>query len=737
MMNSAGTAAPRARNSAVSPWAVLGVGMLASYLLFSTTKDNIESSALERFDHQTIEAKRVIETRIQSYADVLYSVKALFDTDASVSRAEFHRFVESLNLKSRFPGIEVVNYAIHVPAEDKRRFEEAVRRDTSLEPGGYPSFAIKPPGERPEYHVLVYLEPMTDNEFAFGLDLAINPAISNPRAAELAQHSARDSGKLTASGLLIRVLRAKEFVGLAMRLPVYRSAMPTTTVDERRTAYLGSVGAGFNIEDLMRGAVNETVLKSLRFKLLDTGPTTDRLGASPPNARLLFDSNQLIQAPTSPSLAQDPGSILSRTLTMDVGGRTWEIQFSASRGAFIDRLDRYFPSMVLAGGLLSSLLLFGVLYSLSLSRNRALKLAAQMTKDLRETEERFRLIAETASDLIILIDPQGRRIYANPAYSRLFGDKKDLVGTDAFQEIHPEDKEQVEKAFFDTVRAHDAELVFIIGAAPQRLARNPRRAVPVLRMDERVKAVESRRHLIVAKAEDPGELVRPPSRVGPHVPFPAAEIGERLRLLELNVARPQDLVLPPPLRDVARHRDDMRDTTLRIEHGAAMALDPAYLSVRKEKPKFHVPVLAVLDGIEERLLDLFLVLGMNLPKRIGPDEIRFVSEQPAVGGIHVNPPALRVDQDDQVGGALGDQAEAFFGFAEVLRHLGGEREGAATRGGQGIKHGEKEKAREHAAREQHRRIESVQVIDERSSRGAKLDLPSPAADIHRKSTGEN
>src|SRR5712691_12811932 len=117
-------------------------------------------------------------------------------------------------------------------------------------------------------------------------------------------------------------------------------------------------------------------------------------------------------------------------------------------------------------------------------------------------------------------------------------------------------------------------------------------------MDERVKAVESRRHLIVAQAEDPGELVRPSARVGPHVPFPAAEIGERLRLLELNVARPQGLVLPPPLGNVARNRDDMRDTTLRIEHGAAMALDPAHLSARKQKPKLHVTVLAVADGIE-------------------------------------------------------------------------------------------------------------------------------------------
>jgi PAS domain S-box-containing protein len=117
--------------------------------------------------------------------------------------------------------------------------------------------------------------------------------------------------------------------------------------------------------------------------------------------------------------------------------------------------------MVLIAGMLSSLLLFGVLHSLSSSRTRALKLAAQMTKDLRETEERFRLISENASDLIVLIDLQGRRVYVNPAYGRLFGDGKDVVGTDAFQEVHPEDRDEVRKAFFDTVRdGHNRDVEF-------------------------------------------------------------------------------------------------------------------------------------------------------------------------------------------------------------------------------------------------------------------------------------
>src|SRR4029077_17511070 len=153
---------------------------------------------------------------------------------------------------------------------------------------------------------------------------------------------------------------------------------------------------------------------------------------------------------SAPSVAADANLAFSHVRPLEIGGRVWEFQYSARKDAVMSRFDKLSPYLVLAGGLLSSLLLFGVLYSLSSSRSRALKLAERMTKDLRETEERFRLSAENASDLIALIGMEGQRVYVNPAYGRLFRDYRGLVGTDAFQEIHPEDREQVRKAFFDT-----------------------------------------------------------------------------------------------------------------------------------------------------------------------------------------------------------------------------------------------------------------------------------------------
>src|SRR5712692_2723673 len=364
-------ASRRARHWTVLPWIVLAVGIPASILLFTVIRDAVESVARLRFERQASDAHAVIENRLHPYSALLEGLRALFASESPVTRLRFHRYVESLDLKHRYPGFDAVNFAPHVPAKDKKRFEESVRRDTSLDPRGYPQFKIKPPGERLDYFVIVYLEPMAGFEFAFGLDIGANPAqAADPTVIGAVQQYARDSGKLTASGIPIRVRTGEsQYTGLAMRLAVYRNGMPIDTVQQRRAAYVGSVGAGFNIENLMKDVIDEKLLRYMSFTLYDGGPTSDRPDfPSSSGKRLLFDSIQFIQGSPIRSAGDDPSLTFAHVLPIEVAGRIWEIKFSAPKEAVIDRVDRLLPSIVLIAGLLASLLLFGVLHSLSSSR---------------------------------------------------------------------------------------------------------------------------------------------------------------------------------------------------------------------------------------------------------------------------------------------------------------------------------------------------------------------------------
>jgi len=411
-----GKATRRAHHWFVLPWAMLVLGIPASLLLFSLIQDAVEDVAQLRFERYASDTKYVIEARVRSYADVLHGLRALFATQDHVTRVQFHRFVESLELKRRYPGFDVVNYAAYVPFKDKERFEKSVRRDTSLDPRGYPQFEIKPPGSRPEYFVMVYVAPMAGFDYAFGLDLGANPGIADPQALAATMRASRDSGKLTASGLPIRVKVAKEYIGLAMRVPVYRSGVSIDTVEQRRAAYMGSVGAGFNVENLMRGVLADKSAKYLRFRLYDVGSAGEGPATTSANKEwVLFDSNLSIRDSPAQSAAEDTGFVFKHVLPMEVGGRSWQVHFSAPKDAIIERTDALLPWMVLGGGLLSSVLLSGMFYSLASSRSRAVEIANEITKDLRDSTEQLQAVSRRLVD----VQESERRQFSRELHDRV------------------------------------------------------------------------------------------------------------------------------------------------------------------------------------------------------------------------------------------------------------------------------------------------------------------------------
>jgi diguanylate cyclase (GGDEF)-like protein/PAS domain S-box-containing protein len=83
------------------------------------------------------------------------------------------------------------------------------------------------------------------------------------------------------------------------------------------------------------------------------------------------------------------------------------------------------------------------------ARGRAKRRQAEAA--LRDSEEKLRLITENVGDLIVLLDTEGRRLYASESYKALLGEFGALEGTDSFGAVHPEDRARIRRVFFDTV----------------------------------------------------------------------------------------------------------------------------------------------------------------------------------------------------------------------------------------------------------------------------------------------
>ena len=65
----------------------------------------------------------------------------------------------------------------------------------------------------------------------------------------------------------------------------------------------------------------------------------------------------------------------------------------------------------------------------------------RITSALRDSEALHRSITENTSDLISVLDQEGRYIYASPSFQRVLGDLPgDVIGTRAFDRIHPDDR---------------------------------------------------------------------------------------------------------------------------------------------------------------------------------------------------------------------------------------------------------------------------------------------------------
>jgi len=333
---------------------VLVGGLGLSLALWNHSRELSRSEAQVYFEFRTRDALSRIEQRLLAYEQVLRGVSGLFRADRDLNRAEFAKYVTALSLDEHFPGIQGVGYSLAVQPERLAQHIAAIRKE------GFPTYTLRPEGQRPLYTSIIYLEPFRDRNLrAFGYDMFSEPI------RKAAMERARDLDHTAISGKVKLVQETEQDVqaGFLMYVPVYREGAPLDSIGSRRRHLLGWAYSPFRMNDLMNGVLGERA-KDLDIEIYDGREVTP--------ASLLFDSEP--QEPIKPAR-------FSTQRTLEFAGQVWTLRVRALPGMF-SLLGRDTSSGILFFGGLASLLAALLTWILARGRDRALNLERQRLADI-------------------------------------------------------------------------------------------------------------------------------------------------------------------------------------------------------------------------------------------------------------------------------------------------------------------------------------------------------------------
>jgi diguanylate cyclase (GGDEF)-like protein len=340
------------------------LGLLATAAAASLHQDTLARSERAQLALAAERSFTAVQAQLHNCGLLVRTVQALFLASDEVTTTEFDAVYANLRPNELFPGLQALAYS-------ERRPGAAGGRDAFIS---------------------TMVAPKAGNERLIGFDVGSQPA--NLRG--ILRSAQTDQPVMSAAFTLVQRLGLPgPSDGITIRLPVYSTGGPPSAGADRGGRFVGTVGASFQVSGLIERALPPQTRESMDVRVVDV---TD--GQRWP----LFVSMRMA------SSSRLPGQDYRFSRDLRFGGRTWRMELTgqpATRSAF------WLPLLTVASGLLASVLLASLAWTVANTRARALVLARRMTAQYHESEARFRALNESLPALVLLARSDGRLVYAN------------------------------------------------------------------------------------------------------------------------------------------------------------------------------------------------------------------------------------------------------------------------------------------------------------------------------------
>lgn len=378
------------------PWLVLVAGLITTATVSEQTRRfyaqehlRIESTLLDN----VVDALR---SKLEIDIALLAAVVGLFNASSDVNRQEFNTYYETVALNTaQLKGVQGVGFARWIPAAELPAYEARIRRE------GFPTFSVRPPGPRPNYSAIEFLEPFDwRNQRAFGFDMYAEPV------RRQAMQRAWQTGSASLTGKVQLVQETQEDLqrGVLIYLPIYADRGQAPGAQQR--PLLGWAYSPLRMNDV----VNSAIAGIDNADMAGTGVIVFD-GEQPIANRVLFDNLKLLRR---------NGLRHPSYEAMEIAGRTWLVGVQlAPRLVGPNGVNAVFwiNLLVGAGGSVVAALLTRILVTNHLATRDALAIseAAAQERALAST------VFEESGQGIVVSNPEGRILMANNAFTQLTG----------------------------------------------------------------------------------------------------------------------------------------------------------------------------------------------------------------------------------------------------------------------------------------------------------------------------
>lgn len=402
-----------------APATILFFGWALSGFVFAAFYNQNQQITDVEFNNLVEKVEASLKAKMEKNITALQSGAGFFAGSNRVSNEDWKNFFDNLNLDTNLNGLLGLGEITIVPKNRSQAYLKTKGAD----------FNIRSLGVNPlkDYFIIEHVEPVNVNNKARGLDVASEQ--TRREAAELS----RDTGEPAITLPISLVQSKKTEPGFLLFYPFYQKGPRPTTLNERRQKIRGWIYAPVIMKNFFASVFEQNDFKFLTYSL------------TPLNKNVaLIQSNDF----------NDAKKEHFKEKNLKLFNQTYKLSIGKVPGYLV--AEHTLPFWVAAVAALLTLGFGAFIVNSRMLGQKAQLLADKMTQKLKQSEEKLKIIFESAHQVLFLVsrgeDGKLHCISVNNTHEEMTGIPTANFLGKTLDEFLPEDVYQKNLAYYEEAR---------------------------------------------------------------------------------------------------------------------------------------------------------------------------------------------------------------------------------------------------------------------------------------------